>query len=88
MSRRDDPLGRRALFSGTPVGPKSAAAAGPQLTRVRVECGSCGESTAVSLTSLAVQLVPSVWVPFRRRSRYMRCPRCKHMAWCRLGWPA
>ena len=80
--------GRRALFSGTPVGPKTAAAAGPHLSQVRVACASCGESTAIGLAALAVQLVPSVWVPFRRQSRYMRCPQCRHMAWCRLSWPA
>ena len=38
----------------------------------------------MGLTALAVQLVPSVWVPLRRWSRLMRCPSCRHLTWCRL----
>ena len=68
--------GRQALFSGRGIGPRS----------VVVECARCGDRTPVGVAALARQLVPSLWRPGRRFSRYMRCPGCGRFGWCRLDW--
>jgi hypothetical protein len=86
--------GRRALFSSlTPPGPtvdaedRKAGAPGRR-GQVVVECGRCGAHTPVPLMGLACQLVPSLWVPNRRLSWLMRCPKCRRLTWCRLDWLA
>jgi hypothetical protein len=65
-----------------------AEAADSHTGQVVVECGSCGARTAMGPLAVAVQLVPSVWIPGRRRSRLMRCPHCHRPAWCRVEWLA
>ncbi|MCU4185663.1 hypothetical protein K6U06_14945 [Acidiferrimicrobium sp. IK] len=72
------PTGRRALFSEPAIGPRS----------VVVECRRCGRRTPVGVVHLTRQLVPSLWRPASRYSRYMRCPSCGRFGWCRLEWRA
>ena len=87
--------GRRALFSSTePVGlpPEQPARGGdgqavPSRSSAVVHCRTCLAATPVSLPSLGVSLVPSLWLPTRPWPRLMRCPACHHMSWCRIEWP-
>jgi hypothetical protein len=85
MTGRDDPLGRRALFSST-TGEQYGADRPTRRRRVVVECGACGVRTPLRLLRLPCQLTPSLWVPTRRLSHLMRCPNCRRLAWCRLDW--
>ena len=73
-----DRVGRRAVFSASRRRPGS----------VVVDCGRCEARTPVVLPMLALQLVPSVWVPGRSYSRWMRCPACGAVTWCRIDWRA
>jgi hypothetical protein len=102
MARTGEPQGRRALFEaaqhdghvGTTKGYErggqgrqalfSAGQRRPGM--VVVECSRCQARTPISLLALAWQLVPSVWLPGRRWPRWMRCPTCHRLAWCRVGW--
>ena len=68
--------GRQALFSAPAPGPRS----------VTVECRRCGARTNLGVAHLALRLVPSLWRPATRYSRYMRCPACSRFGWCRLDW--
>ena len=70
------PAGRQALFSLPAPAPRS----------VTVECRRCGARTNVGVAQLALRLVPSLWRPATRYSRYMRCPACSRFGWCRLDW--
>jgi hypothetical protein len=85
VTGRDDPLGRRALFS-SPVGEPAQVDRSARRRRVVVECGACGVRTPVGLLTLPCQLTPSLWLPTRRLSHLMRCPNCRRLAWCRLDW--
>jgi hypothetical protein len=67
--------GRQALFSA-PEEPPGVLA---------VECSGCGARTPVGLLELGRHLVPSLWLPFRRHPRLMRCPACGRAAWCRIA---
>jgi hypothetical protein len=86
--------GRRALFSSlTPAGPTlepkdRVPGTGGRPGQVVVECGTCGVHTPLGLMGLACQLVPSLWVPGRRLSWLMRCPKCRRLTWCGLDWLA
>lgn len=87
-----DPLGKRALFSGTvPEAPEAQAprtderralfseAEGGTLT---VHCETCGERTPLSLVAFALQHFPAwFWLPWRRYSHFIRCPACGRFAW-------
>jgi hypothetical protein len=69
--------GRAALFS---TAPKRAGT-------VIVECGGCKARTRMSIVDLGLTLVGgSVWLPWRRKSHWMRCPSCHQRSWCRIGW--
>jgi hypothetical protein len=70
--------GRRAVFSG------------PRRRRgdVLVECDGCGAYTPVPLVEMPVRLLPSLWAPWRKFSRLMRCPECSRATWCRIHWRA
>jgi hypothetical protein len=90
--RRSDPFappppeGRRALFSDEPEpGTNPSAATG---AIAAVTCRRCGVSTPLGPLGLARALVPSVWVPGRTWSRYLRCPACGRLGWCRLNFRA
>lgn len=75
--------GRRAVFSDT----AAAGPAGADRTTAVVHCRTCLAATKVSLASLGVALLPSLWVPTRPWPRLMRCPACHRTSWCRIDWP-
>ena len=78
--------GRRAFFSD-PVVTDEPAAGDPHSGRGPVVvCRTCLARTPVSLISLGLALVPSLWLPTRPWSRLMRCPACHRVSWCRLEW--
>ena len=88
--------GKSALF-GPPEVSSTAANAGrravfsaPRRRRgdVLVECERCGAHTPVPLVSIGPKLIPSLWIPGRRYSRFMRCPECGEASWCRVHWRA
>lgn len=56
--------------------------------RAVVHCRTCRAATSVSIASLALSLVTSLWLPTRPWPRLMRCPACHHVAWCRIDWPS
>ncbi|MDQ6785052.1 MAG: hypothetical protein M3063_16770 [Actinomycetota bacterium] len=68
--------GRRALFSA------------PQVTGrpVIVVCRTCRARTPMPFAKVLRGLVPSVWLPLRAWSRWMRCPSCAAFSWCRVEW--
>lgn len=68
--------GRRALFSNPQARGRS----------VLVTCRTCRARTPLSLSAMARRLVPSVWLPVSRWSRWMRCPSCGAFSWCRVEW--
>ncbi len=89
--------GRRAFFSAE--GPATGRAPNPppgagdvpdpgshMAATVVVECRSCRQETVVSLGQALRRLVPSLWLPFGRYNRLMRCPGCGRVAWCRIDW--
>jgi hypothetical protein len=68
--------GRRDLFSGPGLGARS----------VVVECQRCRARTPIGVTGLIRRLIPSLWFPPTRFSRYLRCPACNRFGWCRVDW--
>ena len=95
MSKDRDPLGKRALFSGTP-GPAPSNGTGaessdpsPATERrrsgpldVTVTCSSCDTASTVSAPEIAFKHLPVVaWLPWRKHSLFMRCPACNRLAW-------
>jgi hypothetical protein len=68
--------GRRAVFSAPPR----------RRGAVVVECDRCLARRPVPLVTMAPRLVPSVWMPGRSHSRWMRCPTCGAFTWCRIHW--
>lgn len=68
--------GRRAVFSAPPR----------RKGTVVVECDRCQSRRPVPLVTMGPRLVPSVWMPGRSHSRWMRCPTCGAFAWCRIHW--
>jgi len=73
-----DHIGRRAVFSAGRRRPGN----------VVVDCATCEARTPVVLARLPLRLVPSVWIPGRTFSRWMRCPSCSAFSWCRIDWRA
>lgn len=71
--------GRDALFSTGPPAPGT----------VLVECSACSARSRVTLGDVAVRLVSfSLFLPLLRPAHphRIRCPECRKMAWCRIGW--
>jgi hypothetical protein len=88
-SGREPPAGRRALFSDEVVeaaGRRDTTSPGGRTAVVR--CRTCLEATPVSLVSLGLALMPSLWLPTRPWPRLMRCPACHRVSWCRIDWPS
>ena len=79
--RPRDPEGKAALFS--------AAATRPHPGTVIVQCGDCGDSTALSYVDFALANLPvGIWLPrigvhFNRK---MTCPSCRRWTWVRAQW--
>ena len=89
--RRDqtDAAGRRAFFSAhASTAPSQPTADASPCRPVVVDCGTCGVRRPVSLPGLTMHLTPSVWLPTRPFSLWMRCPSCRRMTWCRVDWLA
>lgn len=72
--------GRRAFFT--------APSAGASPGQVVVGCGRCRARPAVGPVGLVRALTPSLWLPFGRYNRWMRCPACRRLSWCRIEWLA
>jgi uncharacterized protein with PIN domain len=53
---------------------------------VVIECRRCDHDTVVGLGQALRGLVPSLWLPVGRYNRFMRCPSCHRVAWCRIDW--
>ena len=98
---RQDPAGKRALFSDGVVAAPDRLAAGRNQgkaalfsTRPRtrgtviVECSACQRRSRVGFVDLLVRLTTlSLWLPLvGRYQHWMRCPGCERRAWCRIGW--
>jgi len=79
-----DPLGKRALFSGTPTPEAPQPKHGP--LDVTVACSSCNASTTLTPPEFVLQQFPVwAWLPWRRDGNLMRCPACKQLAWCAVS---
>ncbi len=93
-----DPLGKRALFSPPPApttrvdpfAPAEASGHAPDRAGglATIRCEACHRTTAVGARDLVVALVPSVWIPWRRPSRFLRCPACGRLTWAEVTWGA
>lgn len=68
--------GKQALFSAAPR----------RKGTVVVECSECDARTPMPLAALGIQLVPSIWMPWRPFSRLMRCPACSQLTYCKVHW--
>ena len=69
--------GKRALFSAAQRRPGTLV----------VECERCHGRTRVSYAELGRRMLPlSFWAPWRRHSRYLRCPSCDQRAWVATRW--
>jgi hypothetical protein len=80
--------GRRALFSDEVVEAAGRRDSSPEGRTAVVHCRTCLEATPVSLVSLGLALMPSLWLPTRPWPRLMRCPACHRVSWCRIDWPS
>jgi len=71
--------GKQALFSAASRRPGTLV----------LECGSCHARSRVSYVELARRSLPiGLWLPWRRRSRYARCPACERRTWLAEHWRA
>ena len=101
MPRTRDPQGKRALFTVTegsvaraPVpdtGAEGKAALYSTATRrlgtLVVECSSCQGRSRVSYVDFTARQLPfTIWTPWRRHSRLMRCPACDKRTWMAARW--
>lgn len=85
---REPAAGRRALFSDEVVEAAGRRDTSPDRRTAVVHCRTCLEATPVSLVSLGLAMVPSLWLPTRPWPRLMRCPACHRVSWCRIDWPS
>jgi hypothetical protein len=93
-----DPQGKRALFTLSEApqthGDRGAegkaalySAATRRLGTLVLECSSCHGRTRVSYVDFAFRQLPfTVWTPWRRHSRLMRCPACGRRTWLSARW--
>jgi hypothetical protein len=101
MTQHRDPQGKRALFSVTegavahaPVpdaGTEGKAALFSTARRrpgtLVVECSSCNGRSRVSYVDFTLRQLPfTIWTPWRRHSRLMRCPACEKRTWLAARW--
>ena len=51
------------------------------------ECSSCHGRSRVSYVDFTLRQLPfTVWTPWRRHSRLMRCPACDRRTWLAAHW--
>lgn len=75
MTRKPDPQGKAALFSGGM----------PPEGIFRLECEQCGETSRVGLAKLVRLAIPlNLTNPFRYHHTWMRCPACGSRSWLRI----
>jgi|GraSoiStandDraft_54_1057290.scaffolds.fasta_scaffold116780_2 hypothetical protein len=101
MTADRDPQGKRALFTvgegeaaRAPVpagGAEGKVALYSSATRrpgtLVVECSSCHGRSRVSYVDFTLRQLPfTVWTPWRRHSRLMRCPACDRRTWLAAHW--
>lgn len=52
-----------------------------------LECSSCDGRSRVSYLDFTARQFPfTVWTPWRRHSRLMRCPACEKRTWMAARW--
>jgi hypothetical protein len=96
---RDDPTGKRALFTPAAAGLSRPGArqrngkaalfsSGPaQPGTVLVECANCRARSRLTLMEVGLRMLPLwLWCPLHTHSLWMRCPACEQRQWCRVGW--
>ena len=98
--RRQDPLGRRALFSaadgrknGDSRRPRDAgrkalfSASESQPGTVVLDCSACGARSRVRYGEFFARHLP-FWLcaPWRRHSLLIRCPACEQRSWMAASW--
>lgn len=90
---RDDPTGKRALFSGSSQSEDFSDDGKQALFSERdrspglisIECGTCRATTRVAVTDAISRILAfSLWVPGKSFSRRLRCPACQRRAWVRI----
>jgi hypothetical protein len=79
QTREPDPLGKRALFSGSTVRP------GP-LGTLALECSSCKRESPVRFRDIPRLTFPLTVTLPRRYHTYMKCPGCGRRTWVRAHW--
>jgi hypothetical protein len=81
MTKERDPLGKRALFSGSSDKPTTEKRK-PGPLDVTVHCSACDERTTLSAPEVLLHHLPVVaWLPWRKDSMFMRCPACGKLSW-------
>jgi hypothetical protein len=82
-------------------GDGSTGAEGPAKSQVRppapprrgaldfsVVCGRCDATTPLTPQEMVFHHLPVVaWLPWRKRSLFMRCPACNRLAWHTVSRP-
>ncbi len=81
------PVGKRALYSGSPPEPDTdvSASVNPLAEggAFGVACERCGHMSRIGLMDLLIfQLPIGVWLPRGRFDHRMTCPSCRRRAWC------
>jgi hypothetical protein len=101
MTASRDPQGKRALFTVaegavahapfSSAGTEGKDALYSTATRrpgtLVVECSSCHGRSRVSYVDFTMRQLPfTIWTPWRRHSRLMRCPACDKRTWLAAHW--
>lgn len=76
--RRQDPQGKRSLFS--------EQVAPPAVGSVALHCPKCDSRSVVSMVQAAKLALPSMYIPTPGRvdQVWMKCPACGSRAWVKL----
>jgi hypothetical protein len=77
MSAGGRPDGKRALFSTSVRQPGTLV----------LECSGCRGRTRVGYPEFVRRQLPvTLWMPWRRHSRWMSCPACGERTWVAARW--
>ncbi|HEX9774201.1 MAG TPA: hypothetical protein VGB83_01285 [Actinomycetota bacterium] len=79
QSREPDPLGKRALFSGSAVKPG-------RFGTLALECSSCKRESPVKVRELPGLAFPLTLTLPRRYHTFLKCPACGRRTWMRAHW--
>jgi DNA-directed RNA polymerase subunit RPC12/RpoP len=91
---KEDPTGKRALFTGRVDEDLAAEGKAALFSRrdrrpgkVSIDCSRCGATTHVSRREAARLIAAlSLWWPARAFSRRLRCPACHHRTWVNMRY--